>query len=449
MSEIVRKSIPVEKRSPYFCVWLQEMAEQGLILKSVGFFRCEFEKCKSQKRRYRVLNKSYFSMSEEEKGIYEDAGWKYVPGEIEGAAIFTTEDEDAPELFSDRESYRKSVRNKWIGSIAMILLWTYWMVKVIKNATELFGGEYASIYGRLHNYDGEPLYLLAVIIVLTVIITAVFIYYVWNEILIIRFYTKIDMPDYHVSYDDKGYLWEKKVYSLWAVATIILIAGLVMGWIGMKINDYSLADGVSALEWSGEHPVMLREVDPETWAEAKPLIEICNSGAYDDTLSIDYMSGKDTGACFSKGYREQLSIDLITGEGEAEIKEFLSTGVDFEDIDKYVPPLLTSTRYFYFSAYYTARSGSIASEYLGEEAAYDLYGKVDKGAWSKALDEVRIECDGVDYAGYYTTQDPDAERYHECQHLLLRKGRIIQIISYQGPLDIRDKMDLFVNEMNE
>ena len=184
-------------------------------------------------------------MSEDEKGIYEDAGWKYVPGEIEGAAIFTTEDEDAPELFSDRESYRKSVRNKWIGSIAMILLWTYWMVKIIKNATELFGGEYASIYGRLHNYDGEPLYLLAVIIVLTVISTAVFIYYVWNEILIIRFYTKIDMPDYHVSYDDKGYLWEKKVYSLWAVATIILIAGLVVGWIGMKANDYSLADGLS------------------------------------------------------------------------------------------------------------------------------------------------------------------------------------------------------------
>lgn len=80
---------------------------------------------------------------------------------------------------------------------------------------------------------------------------------------------------------------------------------------------------------------------------------------------------------------------------------------------------------------------------------YDLYGKVEKNAWRKALDKVCIKCDGTDYAGYYTTQDPDAERYHECQHLLLRKGRIIQIISYQGPLDIRDKMDLFVNEMNE
>lgn len=449
MSETVRKRIPVEKRSPYFGIWLQEMAERGLILKSVGFFRCEFEKCRPQKRRYRVLDKSYFSMSDDEKGIYEDAGWKYVPGEIGGAAIFTAEDEDAPELFSDRESYRKSVRNKWIGSIVMILIYTYWMARIIKNATDLFGGEYASKYGRLHNYDGEPLYLLAVITVLTVIITAVFIYYVWNEIFIIRFYTKNDMPDYHIPYDDKGYQWEKKANSLWAAATIIIMAGLIVGWIGMKTNDYSLADGLDALEWRGEHPVMLRDVDPKTWAEAKPMIEEYYADNSDDTLSIDYMVGKDSGACFSKGYREQLSIDLITGEGEAEIKEFPSTGVDFEDIDKYVPPLLTSTRCFYFSAYYMARSESIAEEYLGEEAAYDLYGKVEKDAWSKALEKVRIECDGTDYAGYYTTQDTDAERYHECQHLLLRKGRIIQIISYQGPLDIRDKILLFVNEMIE
>ena len=56
-------------------------------------------------------------------------------------------------------------------------------------------------------------------------ITAVFIYYVWNEIFIIRSYIKYDMPDYHIPYDDKGYLWEKKANHLWAVATIILSDG--------------------------------------------------------------------------------------------------------------------------------------------------------------------------------------------------------------------------------
>jgi hypothetical protein len=131
MSDTVKKRIPVGTRSPYLCVWLQEMAEQGLVLKRVGFFSCEFEKCEPQKRRYRILDKSYFSMTDEEKGIYEDAGWKYVPDERSGVTIFTTDDEDAPELFSDKESFRKYKRNKWIGSIVLIIVWTYWAAKAI------------------------------------------------------------------------------------------------------------------------------------------------------------------------------------------------------------------------------------------------------------------------------------------------------------------------------
>ena len=124
MSDTVKKRIPVWERSPYLCVWLQEMAEQGLVLKHIGFFICEFEKCEPHKRRYRILDKSHFSMSDEEKGIYDDAGWKYVPDEQGGVTIFTTDDEDAPELFSDKESFRKYKRNKWIGSIVLIIVWT-------------------------------------------------------------------------------------------------------------------------------------------------------------------------------------------------------------------------------------------------------------------------------------------------------------------------------------
>ncbi len=106
------------------------------------------------------------------------------------------------------------------------------------------------------------------------------------------------------------------------------------------------------------------------------------------------MTGKDTGGCFSEGWREQLYIGRIKGEAEREDETFL----------------LISTLQSYFSGYYVARSESIAEEYLGEEVAYDLYGKVEKGAWSKALEEVRIECDAVDYAGYYTTEDAESNR---------------------------------------
>ena len=433
MSDTVKKRIPVWERSPYLCVWLQEMAEQGLVLKHIGFFICEFEKCEPQKRRYRILDKSYFSMNDEEKGIYDDAGWKYVPDERSGVTIFTTDDEDAPELFSDKESFRKYKRNKWIGSIVLIIVWTYWAAKAIWNAYDLFqGGDYSATYGRLHDFDGEPLYLLVVLGLLLVIITGIILYSVFREIQLIRYNAKTELPQYdNIPYDDKRYLWEKKANKLWTAAIVIVFVGLIAAWIGMKVNDYSLADGVEALKYNGEHPVMLREIDPDTWAEAVPMIENWNTEEYVDDYDIDYMTGKDTGGCFSEGWREQLYIGRIKGEAERENETFL----------------LISTLHSYFSGYYVARSESIAEEYLGEEVAYDLYGKVEKDSWSKALEEVSIECDGVDYAGYYTTEDADAENYKECQHLLLRKGKVIEIVSYQGSVDLRDKIKLYVDDL--
>ena len=433
MSDTVKKRIPVWERSPYLCVWLQEMAEQGLVLKHIGFFSCEFEKCAPQKRRYRILDKSYFSMNDEEKGIYDDAGWKYVPDEQGGVTIFTTDDEDAPELFSDKESFRKYKRNKWIGSIVLIIVWTYWAAKAIWNAYDLFqGGNYSATYGRLHDFDGEPLYLLVVLGLLLVIITGIFLYSVFREIQLIRYNAKTELPQYdNIPYDDKRYLWEKKANKLWTAAIVIVFVGLIAAWIGMKVNDYSLANGVEALKYNGEHPVMLREIDPDTWAEAVPMIENWNTEEYVDDYDIDYMTGKDTGGCFSEGWREQLYIGRIKGEAERENETFL----------------LISTLHSYFSGYYVARSELIAEEYLGEEVAYDLYGKVEKDSWSKALEEVSIECDGVDYAGYYTTEDADAENYKECQHLLLRKGKVIEIVSYQGSVDLRDKIKLYVDDL--
>lgn len=434
MSDTVKKRIPVWERSPYLCVWLQEMAEQGLVLKHIGFFICEFEKCEPHKRRYRILDKSHFSMSDEEKGIYDDAGWKYVPDERSGVTIFTTDDEDAPELFSDKESFRKYKRNKWIGSIVLIIVWTYWAAKAIWNAYDLFqGGDYSATYGRLHDFDGEPLYLLVVLGLLLVIITGIFLYSVFREIQLIRYNAKTELPQYdNIPYDDKRYLWEKKANKLWTAAIVIVFVGLIAAWIGMKVNDYSLADGVEALKYNGEHPVMLREIDTDTWAEAVPMIENWNTEEYVDDYDIDYMTGKDTGACFTEGWREQLYIGRIKGEEEREDETIL----------------LISTLHFYFSGYYVARNESIAEEYLGEEAAYDLYGKVEKGAWSKALKEVQIECEDVDYAGYYTTEDTDAENYNECQHLLLRKGKVIEIVSYQGPIDLRGKIKIYVDEIS-
>lgn len=69
--------------------------------------------------------------------------------------------------------------------------------------------------------------------------------------------------------------------------------------------------------------------------------------------------------------------------------------------------------------------------------------------WKKALDEVRIDCADVDYAGYYTTMEPVEKGEVTNQVLCLRKGSDIQEIQYVGPIDLRDKIVLFVKECEE
>ena len=425
----IKKRIPVGKRSPYFCVWLQEMAEQGLILKSVGFFNCEFEKSEPEKRRYRILDKSYFSMSEEEKGIYEDAGWKYVPNEETGVTVFVSDDEDAPELFSDKESYRKYRRNKRVGSITLILMWIYWIARSIWAGYDLVkSGNYSVSGGRLHSFNGESLSVLVLMGLITVVFTGICAYHIFNEILTIRRNAENDLPQYDIPYNDKGYLWEKKASRLYDFAVIVMAAGLAFLLISISVNDGNPAYGADALNYSGEHPVMLREIDPDEWADARPMIENLNSGEYANDYFISYMAGRDTGACFSRGWSESLDVEKNTVDDDHETEELSITSL-----------------HHYYSAYYISRSEVIAEEYLGEEAAYYLYDKVDKDSWSKALEEVRTECDGADYVGYFTTEYAGSE----CQHLLIRKGKVIEIVEYQGPVNLRNKITMFIDEIND
>ena len=104
----------------------------------------------------------------------------------------------------------------------------------------------------------------------------------------------------------------------------------------------------------------------------------------------------------------------------------------------------------YDSEYIKVRKEDNAAEYLGERVAIHLYENVGgDDTWAKALDEVRIDCDGVDYAGYYTYKETGDAAGKTNQILYLRKGAALQIIRYYGTANLKDKMDLFVKEFEE
>ena len=439
---------------PYFCTWLQEMAERGLLFENIGIFRASFKKGKSEKRLYRVINKNYASMTDEEKMLYEDAGWEKVCSQWE-YTVFTNADVNAAEIFSDSDSYRKSVRGRWIGSIIMVACMCFWVFRSGSALMNLFdGGDYAEKYGYWHNLEGEPMLLDFIVLIMGILTVVMLVIGIIGYAKSIgRDYRK-ELPEYNTDYNDSKYLRAKKINKVDTCLVMSVLICLATGVIGYVIyNNDGISSGAEALKYNGEHPVMLREISPGDWGEIQPLInmdEWPNAKEGETYYTADYMAGDESRGIFRESYREQVQKDKVTA------------GVDNDDYQMEL---------FYMSEYKVARNEEIAEEYLAEAIAYDLYGKVDKDALGKAVDAARIDLDGVDYAAYVETgkyEVPtvilpeegegmlDAESGTELvefpnggkqQNLYLRKGETIEIVHYFGPVDIRDKMDVFVKEL--
>lgn len=456
MNETVKRWPEIrDVNDPYFCTWLQEMAERGLFFENFGILRSRFKKGEPEKRLYRVINKNYAGMTDEERMLYEDAGWEKVCSQWE-YTVFTNADVDAPEIYSDRDFYRKSIRGRWIGSVIMLVVICYWLYRSGTGILNLFdGGDYAKKYGYWHNLEGEPMLLDFILLIMGILLVATFVI----SIIIYaksaaRDYHK-EMPEYNIDYKASQYLRAKKINKVDTCLVLGLLICLTIAIVGYLIYEGTgIPTGTDALKYNGTHPVMLKEVSPSDWNGIQPLIndnDLYNAEEGETYYSVDYMAGDESGGIFRESCREQVQKDKVTA------------GADNDDYQMEL---------FYMSEYKVARNEKIAEEYLAEAIAYDLHGKVDKDALSKAMDTAKINLDGVDYAAYIEKDkyevptvilpDEDESVYDaesgtelvefpnggKQQNLYLRKGETIEIVQYFGPENIRDKMPFFVKELN-
>ena len=106
MSKFVKKLIPFESSDiPAIQSWLEDMAEQGLFYVDCGFFCARFERGEPKKLRYRLdfCNVSLGKIPEDKAELYERSSWRVV-GELKNdLVVLTTDDPDAPEIFSEPE----------------------------------------------------------------------------------------------------------------------------------------------------------------------------------------------------------------------------------------------------------------------------------------------------------------------------------------------------------
>lgn len=423
-SKIVKRRPAIaDARDPYCCVWLQEMAEKGLFYKGRSLFSARFEVGTPQKRRYRAVEKGFFGLKKDELELYESAGWNMVQSWGD-ATIFTTDDESAPEIYSDADSYIRSVKRKSILSVIVVIAGIYIVIQNIINSGSLIRDKgYADHFGRIHGLADSPLGFNVSILLFAVLMTVLWIYLISREVKIIRIYRGSLEKAYDISYDDPNYLKAKKMNWIPELAAIILLLSFIpmlIGLGGVKFDE-------KALNYNGEHPVMLKEIYPELWNKYEPYVS--RMGEEQKQIELSYMAGQDSAdIIFKKNWTE--SVDVIkNGSPETDDYEVLMG---------------------YDAVYKIARSEKKAEEYLGEEIAYDKYAKVENDdIWIDALEDVRIDVPGVDYAGYYETTYGEQKKKLPMSYLYLRKGPAIQIISSIGPIDIKDKIDIFVKEFEE
>lgn len=115
--------------------WLEDMAKQGLFLKKFGAVWCVFERGPARPLRYRVepvrerdgddlLGRSPM------KELYQDFGWSYTANIGNAMFLFSTEDENAPELHTDPELqsglwkklYRRARRSFWFEIVLLAIV---------------------------------------------------------------------------------------------------------------------------------------------------------------------------------------------------------------------------------------------------------------------------------------------------------------------------------------
>lgn len=132
MSKFVKKLIPFESCDiPAIQSWLEDMAAQGLFYVDCGFFCARFEKGEPKKLRYRLdfCDVSLGKIPEEKAELYERSSWRVV-GELKNdLVVLTTDDPDAPEIFSEPEHLIKPLKRLakkhtayWILFLIMFLL---------------------------------------------------------------------------------------------------------------------------------------------------------------------------------------------------------------------------------------------------------------------------------------------------------------------------------------
>jgi len=435
--------------------WLNDLAAQGLRLKKLGYLTAKFEKTDSNDAeangkplRYCVLPTRYSSMNVEEREIYSSSGWEYVPSG--GVSVFCTEDENAPEIFTDDATFRRYCRRIIRWEIAATAIWLFLLYQSLKDLPIIPDGPGGSYFSK-NSWSPAVYVLLTALGVLTIALIALLIIRRVRMMKRVRdgrtaqkgrsteagVYEAADQNDDAGGADASGNAkataarepsW-KRAYRRGVLCEILCVL-ILAGCAGIMIDLHAGGDGIAdPVNYDGTELVLYRNFDPESWERVKETIEAGNTDA-DGNDIYDYRILKDNSLVMKREVAEVLTPEHTTDGNE---------GVTYEE------------------TLYEARSEDKMTGYLTDELAF-LYNWPEDtdGDGQKIMKEIEFDCEGVDYAGYYVqtrshesvyADDDETDEDIEYQNLYLRKGVKMIHVMYSGDIDLRSRTDLYLAKL--
>lgn len=372
----------------YMESYMCDKAGQGLLLTHFGMFSAEFIESEPSNRRYRIIPKINRKVRDEEISLCAESGWTYL-GKKSGTGlnIFYTDNEDAPEIFTDKKSFKSYAEAYALSHVlsVIVFLWLGYLILFKHNVFVTAGGPVHTIIEL-----GIPFCCVIASVILISIVNL--IYGIWGTVRAMRRIMNSESISHDIPYKNR-----LKFSTVTFKATIALV---IIMFVSVYIYDFVMWNFNSTnyeSEYDGQHPVSMEVIDFENW---QPVQEIIDNDDFGNE-----------------------NVDFFVDKKDNFMIEYTNIHAYANDVN-------------YFANYCEARTEKIAEQWLIEDIYYDT--DFELSAEDVAMDIPLPQ--GIDYIGFYINE-------WDNQIIYVRAGKINERIAYVGEEDLREYVDVIINDV--
>ncbi len=399
--------------------WINDLAQKGYLFTKKRLHTYYFEESDFRGRRYKIIPKKLVAFKEDELQIFEDNGWKFIyekktPIGSDNWCLFYTDDADAPDIFTDNESYRDYMKNLIFYFRILMILSVLCIVGIPSDLSMTSLDVY--LYGGLNGLAQNS--MLGDLAYICVCFYFIILFIYWG-IGCYKCNKRILGKDDNNLPKDHGQKVVLKAIgnTAWSAFGIVLIIALILGGFG----NSSEVRGKAVMSYDDPSPVLFREFDPEAWDFASNHFGFIPPDE-ENSAQYDYELNKSNNLILNNGYEESLFCSSIVTTGESETYNY---------------PEYTSLT-FDFKSEKLAKKVLARQIYIDKDASYSEKTTID------GIN--KLDVPGADLACYYEQENGLGQTF---QTICLRKGSRVVYVSYSGDKKLLDKLSLFADQLSK